>query len=183
MHVEGTLRQIVTGDNWQELGFTVNLTDDEKDNARRLMGERVIIDVQLKREHRSLNANAYFWHLCDEIAKKLGSHKDIIYLHQLENYGVFRDVEVTEEAGWLIWDTFRHVEERYRYDAIAQGIDGDEQEIEMVCLRCYIGSSNYDTKQMSDLITGTVRDAKELGIDTWTEDEIKEALSVWKARE
>lgn len=183
MHVEGTLRTVVTWrNNWQNLDFTVNLTNDEMDEVRRMMGDRVIIDIQPKREHRSLNANAYFWHLCGEIAKKLGSHKDVIYLQQLESYGVFQDVEVTEEASNVILDMFRHVEEQYRYEVIAPGIDGDDHEVEMICLRCYIGSSHYDTKQMSDLINGTVSDAKDLGIDTWTPDEIAEALSQWKAR-
>ena len=41
------------------------------------------------------------------------------------------------------------------------------------------GSHTYDTKEMSELIKGTVEEAKELGIETATPQEIKEMEERW----
>ena len=43
----------------------------------------------------------------------------------------------------------------------------------------YQGSSVYDTKQMSILIDGLVADAKELGIETMTPDELERIKTAW----
>ena len=44
------------------------------------------------------------------------------------------------------------------------------------------GSHTYDTKEMSELIKGTVAEAKELGIETATPQEIKEMEERWRVR-
>ena len=44
------------------------------------------------------------------------------------------------------------------------------------------GSHTYDTKEMSELIKGTVAEAKELGIETATPQEIKEMEERWRAK-
>lgn len=41
------------------------------------------------------------------------------------------------------------------------------------------GSHTYDTKEMSELIKGTVQEAKALGIETATPQEIKEMEERW----
>ena len=46
-------------------------------------------------------------------------------------------------------------------------------------MKCYYGSSSYDTQQMSRLIELAVADAKELGIETLTPNEIAELLAFW----
>ena len=43
-----------------------------------------------------------------------------------------------------------------------------------------IGSSKYDTMQMSKFIEGIVSDCKELGIQTMTPNEIAELVSKWE---
>lgn len=52
---------------------------------------------------------------------------------------------------------------------------------EVMRVRCYFGSSTYNTQEMSDLINGTVSDANGLGVDTITPDEIAHMLAAWKA--
>jgi hypothetical protein len=46
-----------------------------------------------------------------------------------------------------------------------------------VTVKCTIGSSNYDSKQMSTFIEVIVYEAKQLGIDTMTPDEIKQLIN------
>lgn len=131
-------------------------------------GKELVIDTKRYSEKRSLNANAYFWKLCDEISKVLNTTKDAVYMLQLNKYGVFVDVEVAvEDAVAYLRDKFRYIEEYY---------DGLDRYI----ARCYFGSSHYNKAEMSRLIDGTVQDAHDLGIDTWTQAEIDNLIKNWK---
>lgn len=128
---------------------------------------RLKITAKVFRERRSLNANAYFWQLVDKIAKKYGSDAWTIYLLQLSKYGVFTDVDVKTEALTTLKQHFRYIE------ILKEGPERSEA-------RCFFGSSGYDTKEMAELIDGTVRDAREAGIDTMTPDEIKALIAAWE---
>lgn len=129
--------------------------------------DRLSIDIKKYRERRSLDANAYAWVLFDKIAKVIGTDKWQVYLMELEKYGEFVDPEVTEGA-------LRAVERLFRYTQVLDHCDGK------VAVRGYIGSSEYDSEQMAHLIDGTVRDAKDLGIDVLTPDEQAEMIRLWE---
>ena len=135
--------------------------------------KQLVIETKRYSDKRSLNANAYFWVLCDKIANELRSTKEAVYLLQLSKYGVWVDVTVKRSALPGIKAKFRYTEE-FIEDSLS---DGEE----VVTVRCYFGSSHYDKSEMSRLIEGTVRDAKEIGnIDTWTPDEISRAIAAWE---
>lgn len=126
------------------------------------------IEIVKHRKSRSLNANAYFWQLLDKMAKKVGSDKNTMYLLQLSKYGVFTDVKLKPEALPVLKEHFRYIEE---FD------DGYD---DMKIVRCYYGSSGYNSKEMAELINGTVNDAKDLGVETLTPEEIERILALWK---
>lgn len=127
------------------------------------------IEVKKYRKRRSLTANAYFWQLLDKMSKRLGTDKDTMYLLQLSKYGVFVDLSIKTEALPILKEHFRYVE------LFDDGYD------DVTTVRCYYGSSGYNSKEMYDLITGTVRDAKEIGgIETLTPSEIDAMVSAWK---
>jgi len=131
--------------------------------------EDLDIEISKHRAKRSLNANAYFWKLCDLIAKKLGSDKDSIYKLQLSKYGVFVDCQVWTEAVEDLKRQFRYVEEL------------DDGYGETMIIRCYFGSSGYNTKEMSDLLSGTIQDCHDLGIkDLYDQDQIDALVREWK---
>ncbi len=48
-----------------------------------------------------------------------------------------------------------------------------------VVVRCYYGSSQYNTKQMSRLIDNLVQDCKAVGIETDTPEEIERIKYLW----
>lgn len=153
-----------------KLKITFSVTDKEK--ALREVEEikdveKLDITAEKHRSKRSLDANAYFWVLCDKIAKRLGSDKWTIYLLQLSKYGVFADLKVTAQALDIL-------KEKFRYTEILSADD------DSYIVRCYFGSSTYNTKEMSDLIHGTVSDAESLGIDTITPEELERMLAIWK---
>ena len=45
--------------------------------------------------------------------------------------------------------------------------------------RVYLGSSNYNTQEMSLLIDGVVEECKELGIETLTPQELAAMMEAW----
>lgn len=123
-------------------------------------------------EKRSLNANAYAWVLCTKIAEKINSSKDEVYEAMLRAYGtiddevppitVIADVDISKlNDHFLMFDT-RKI--------------GDKE------FNCYLrlkGSSEMDTKEMSNFIDGIVFEAKQLGIETMTPDQIAELKARW----
>lgn len=177
MHVTGKVKDIHFGlDGRLVVSFELNEKDkalEELDSIKDL--DRLTIDAVKYRHKRSLNANAYFWQLCDKIAKALNSDKDTIYGIQLSRYGVFIDVGVVREA-------LRTLQESFRYVEVLREItcDTERGEAPGYAVRCYFGSHDYNSKEMSDLINGTVQDAKELGIETLTPAEISSMMEAMK---
>ena len=58
----------------------------------------------------------------------------------------------------------------------------EENGIEITFYRVYRGSHTYNTEEMSILIDGTVQEAKDLGIETMTPDQIEEMKQKWKVK-
>lgn len=155
-----------------EGGLKVTFLIADKEKALREIeaikdAQELIITAKPHKAKRSLDANAYFWVLCDRIAKRLSSDKWTIYLLQLSKYGVFADLQIMTQALEILKEKFRYIE-------VLQ--EGEESST----VRCYFGSSTYNTKEMSDLIHGTVSDAASLGIDTITPEEMEKMLAIWK---
>lgn len=143
--------------------------DADSDILKKLedLGE-IDLEIEKHRNKRSLSANAYLWKLCDLMAKKLGSDKETIYKLELFKYGTFVDVQIWTEA----------VEEFKREFKYIQELDDGYGETQI--LRCFFGSSKYNTKEMSDLLNGTRQDAIEIGCDVWDQDEIDALIREWK---
>ena len=118
------------------------------------------------RKKRSLDANAYFWVLVGKIADKLRASKDEIYFEMLKKYG--QSITVTVRAGLdLSRAGFKY------YELFKDGISAGKP---FEAYRVFIGSSQYDTREMSVLIDGVVQEANELGIETLTPLELAEIL-------
>ena len=118
------------------------------------------------RKKRSLDANAYFWVLVGKIADKLRASKDEIYFEMLKKYG--QSITVTVRAGLDL----SRAGLKY-YELFKDGISARKP---FEAYRVFIGSSQYDTREMSVLIDGVVQEAKELGIETLTQLELAEIL-------
>lgn len=180
MHCTGRFVRTSIEDGRLIVSFSVNEEGKAVEELPDLQGvEKLSIDVKKYREHRSLDANGYMWQLVDKIAKKVGTDKWTWYLHCIREYGVFQDLKIAREAIPTLARYFRYIEVfNDGYGAGQADSEGDSDG--MVTVRCYFGSSKYDTKEMSDLIEGVVREAKEWGIETLTPDEQAKLIAVWK---
>lgn len=141
----------------------------------------VRLRISKYREHRSLNSNAYFWTLCSQMAEILHTSKIEMYEQLLQKYGT----NEKDENDNVVTFSVRSDVAVYSFvphcaPIGSMTIDG----IEYTNYRLIKGSSELNTKQMSILIDGTVDEAKELGIETMTPDEIARMNAEWeKCRE
>lgn len=135
------------------------------------------LNIKEHREKRSLDANAYAWVLIGHLADAMRITPKEIYRQAIQNIGGnYEVIPIKEEAaeqfkqgweshglGWSCMDMGRSKIPGYRN------------------LRCYYGSSTYDTKQMSQLIDNLVQDCKALGIETLTPDKLALLTEEWNA--
>lgn len=123
------------------------------------------------RNHRSKNANALLWECLGRIASTLRMDKWSVYLQILKRYGEYTYVCVKPRAVEMLKRQWRECEEIGNIN-----INGQEA----VQMLCYYGSSTYDTKQFSVLLDGVISEMKEMGLDTPTSDQMRQALEAWE---
>ncbi len=170
--LKGTIRQEFMGD--YELLLTI--PKDQKNVIEPLYN--LLTDDKVKvckidhyRKKRSLDANSYAWKLITEIANVLRASKEEIYVNMLKKYGQSSVVSVIDEAvptflkSIKYWEEFGH---------------GKANGKNFTHIKVFVGSSEYDTREMSILIDGIVSEATELKIPTMTPSEIEKLKSSWQ---
>ena len=135
------------------------------------VGKRLKIAFSWHKEKRSLSANAYFWQLVGKIAEKIAASPNEIYKRFIKELPVYRALEINEDAA----DTFITAWGMHGIGWIAEKVD-HAQTKGFVAIHAYYGSSVYNKVQMARLIDNAVSDAKELGIETLDEKELKELV-------
>lgn len=124
--------------------------------------------IEEYKEKRSLNSNSYCWVLIGKIADILRTSKDEIYLIMLKKYGQSELVSVLSNIN--IEGYFKY------YEVVGTSMLNNK---EFTHYKVFKGSSKYDTREMSILIDGIVQEAKELGIETKSQEEIESLLNNW----
>ena len=132
--------------------------------------ERLKFVVSRIRRKRSLDANAYMWVMLQKMADVLQTDKDTLYLDMLSKYGVFTHIIVKPYVVDRVKQEWRTVRELG--DVTVGGVTGAQ-------LQCYFGSSTYNTKEMSVLIDGIVRECEDLNIETISKTEIERIKQQW----
>ena len=128
-----------------------------------------LFEIKEHRQKRSLNANSYAWLLIGKIADVLRTSKEEVYLNMLKHYGQSEMVSVLSSID--VRGYFKYFEE-----VATVTLEGKQ----FTHYRVFKGSSEYDTREMSILIDGIVYEAKNLGIETMTPDEIAKMKEMWK---
>lgn len=128
------------------------------------------LDVEIKRKYkkRSTDANAYAWHLIGELADKVGADKELIYIVMLERYGQGGVVKIRDKDAAAFKKTVKYWREHEKLT--------DEN---AAYYRFWVGSSQYNTKEMSIFIDGIISECREQGIETMTRAELERLKSEW----
>lgn len=135
-----------------------------------------VADIREWRNPRSLDANAYAWKLLSLLAEALTAEgvpysQDDMYLLMLKRYGQSGIVKIRNEQAESILREFKYWEEHEKlYDEAAK------------YYRVWVGSSNYNTLEMSRFIDGIVAECREQGIETATPQELSLLLEGWDAQ-
>lgn len=121
------------------------------------------IEIKEVSNKRSLQQNAYLWALIDEIDKELNgylSDRMGVYCQILEMANVKYEYLLCEER---VLDSLRE-----NAGIRALEVKGNEyvNGIEYLLVKVYIGSSKFDTKEMTQLLDTAIHYAEELGIVT-----------------
>lgn len=157
------------------------LTVREKDTLRQgyegLREALLDIKIDKHREKRSLNANAYFHVLSGKIAEKLTISKAKAKNILLAKYG---QPLLLEDGSAVIYKTNAPVE--YMCELEDPHTTPIKYEEKATFYKVIRGSHTYDSKEMSVLIDGTVADAKELGIETLTPEELERMVKAWQSQ-
>ena len=142
----------------------INCFDELKDV------EKVAIKIDKHREKRSLNANNYAWALLTEIGNVMRLSKEDVYLKMLKDYGqsemisVLSHIPITEYV-------------KYCEKAGESTLNGKS----FTHYKVYKGSSEFTKEEMAIFLDGVVSEAKDLGLETRTPDEIANLKSLWEA--
>ena len=136
------------------------------------------LNIEMKKwyKKRSLDANAYCWVLCDNVAKELSKDgittKEEIYKDAILQVGTFEPFIVQEKT----FENFKRIWEKQGLGFLVQEVSRKDK---CVKVNCYYGSSTYDSKEMSLLIEILVQLAKSLNIETKSKAEIDSLLKEW----
>ena len=136
------------------------------------------LNIEMKKWHkkRSLDANAYCWVLCNNIANELSKNgittKEEVYRDAILQVGSFEPFIVQEKT----FEKFKRIWEKQGLGFLVQEVSRQNKCIKV---NCYYGSSTYDSKEMSLLIEMLIQLAKSLSLETKSQNEINSLLESW----
>lgn len=120
------------------------------------------------KKKRSLNANNYYWQLLTKIADILRISKETLHMKFLKEYGQITSICVP--ANYELKGFIKY----YEHDGTFW-----KNNTKYYVYNIFKPSSEMNTKEMSILIDGVVQEAKSLGIETMTPEEIDHIKSLW----
>lgn len=146
------------------------------DELKTIVGQNKRLSVEIKqhREKRSLDANGYLWVMCQKISEVIRSTKEDVYKKAVRDVGQFQVLAIEQAAAEQfikVWNS--------------RGIGWFAEDVDSKLTGCrkiiaYYGSSVYDTREMSVLIDYIVEEAKELGIETKSPEELESIKRDWR---
>lgn len=147
--------------------LTFEIDGDFRTQYDELKGKDLEISVKVFRQKRSLDQNSYAWVLIGKMADKLRTSKDEVYLTMLKRYGQGGVIKVQPQNEQAILSALKYYEPHEKLYT-----NSDKY------YRIWAGSSGYNTEEMTVFVDGIISEAKELGIETLTPDELLEMRSL-----
>ena len=148
-----------------DLIVTLTLPRQYTDDIKKLLDADIDAEIKKYREKRSLSANAYCWVLITQIAQSMNPplNKEDVYVEMLKRYG---------QGGFISIQADKASDVTRAFDYYVQKGEGEVNGKKFLHYIVYIGSSKYNSKEMDVFIQGIVSEAKDLGIETLTPDEL-----------
>lgn len=140
--------------------------------------DKLSVKIVEYRKKRSLDANAYFHVLVGKIADEMKISKPRCKNILISRYG---QPELLDDGSQAVIKTNIPVSHMLEQETLHCFPCGSKVEngCELTFYKVFRGSHTYDTKEMSVLIDCTVQEAKDLGIDTVSPEEIRKMNERW----
>lgn len=136
--------------------------------------EKLTVNVKKFAKKRSLDANAYFHVLVNKIAAKVNSSDDEVKKNLVCSYGTL----AKDDDGNLIGATIpagMSLDSFYPYTRNYKTVYVGGKECN--CFLFYKRTRDMDTKEFSRLLEGTISEAKNLGIETLSKEEVDSLIA------
>ncbi|MEI6821029.1 MAG: hypothetical protein WCL51_03780 [Bacteroidota bacterium] len=129
------------------------------------------LQIALTKKKRSLDSNGYLWSLINELANVMRTSKDECYLEMLKRYGQSSMVSIISEAVEMFTRSIKYYELHG-----ATELKGKQFQH----IKVYVGSSEFDSREMAILLDGVISECQSLGIETMPPDEILRLKANWR---
>lgn len=172
--MKGRLKDLTIGlDGVQNI--TVAVLGDFREEYKKLKDQPVDVLIKKHRSLRSLDANAYAWLLINKIAESISPpmNKQEVYLLMLRRYGQGGQISIQTSQ-------FDSIIREFDYHKVIGRSTANGREFTHADV--LVGSSKYNTKEMATLIDGVVQEARDLGVDTDTPEQIARFKERWEGK-
>lgn len=176
MECKCTLTDVTRDWGTGKFRVTFEAEDDISGQIDGMRDKTLRLTAKQWRDKRSLDSNAYYWVLLSKLAEDLHISKPRAHNIMLREYGQVELVDGsrcyvripdTEEAENDVME--RTVFHLRPTSQVVEGKDGINYRTYVVLM----GSSRYDTAEMSHLLDGLIYECKLLGIETATPEELE----------
>ncbi len=161
--------------NWQNDKFVISVEINEKisqESVEEIQNCKLRMILKEWKQKRSLDANGYLWVLCTEIANVISSSKEEVYEEMLQKYGVL----YKDEDGVYVVITLKSSIDISKVDGHWKFYHSNGKFNAYLMIK---GTSEYNTSEMAKFLDMVIQEAKELGIQTETPDEIARMNALW----
>lgn len=179
MIIKGELKDIVrTFNNRLVVSFTTEFNESVTDNLNALMNDKKTLkfDIDEWKNKRSLNANSYFHLLVNEIASVMKIGNDECKIKMNLEYG---SVATDKNGNKVIIKVPSDVDISKFYDYAKFIAEKEEKGLKLSYYVFYKQTHTLNSKEMARLIDGVVEEAKQLGIETKTPEELAKMKALW----
>ena len=175
----GVSRDWITG----KFQITFRLDQDISGQLESIKNKDLRITAKQWKEKRSLDANSYYWVLITKLAEAMKISKPRCHNLILRRYG--QNLTVDGHGAYIrIPDTEKAEEtaleaSEYHIRPTSQVVSGNDG----INYRTYVmllGSSQYDTAEMSHLIDGLIDECKAAGIETLPPEELDRMMKEYE---
>lgn len=171
MRIIGKIKEVHRVDDEMVVSFAFDGDYKDRLELEAFADNLAVLQISKYEPKYSDQARKYFWELVDQLSRAIGNDQQSTYQWLLTLAGVF-DYRIEKVSDFLNED------KKYKVvEVIRSWVDEEEGEyIPMIEAKCYLGMSQFNKKQLSHLIEITQAEAKDQGIDIWTEDELRRAF-------
>lgn len=171
----GRLKDLTFGRNGEQL-ITVTVQTDFRERFDELKDHDVYIEIRRYRKRRSLSANAYFHVLVNKIAERLGTGNEEVKTRLVCEYGVLATDNDGRTVGFKLPAS---VDVGTIYPYVKCFDTREENGTLFNCYLVYKQTHLMDSKEMSRLIDGAIYEARNLGIETDTPEQLALYKQEW----